>query len=573
MTTQIPSTEASRVAESAISPGETETSRFETFWQGVDRQLSAWGDYLNPILVKETRQALKSRQFTFTFLLVLLVSWVITIAMVAYLGPGIAYAAAGGHFLLFYCYLLSFPLAVIVPFTAFRSLAAEREENTYDLLRVSTLSPRQVVNGKLGSTLVQIGVYVSALAPCLAFTYLLRGIDVVSIVIVLAYIVLASVGLSMVGLLAAAAAPHKQGQVVLSVGFVTLLLGCFFGGMGGLTELLTESYWVQDNGFWIMTWLVFSLYATTLLLAYLATVSLTSPRTVNKSTPLRWGMLVQQAVFYGWLAYALLFHFEYEAMFVCFCMLAIYWYLMGTLLSSESPDLSHRVQRELPQSILGRWFLGWLNPGPGTGYMFAVIHVTTGVLTVTALGVAHYQNWIRPTNPFGGGMPANDLGRILPPVIAIWCYVVIYLGIGKLVVATLRRFSTVGVLAAFLLHIILVMIGAGVPYGIQMSVPRWRDMGFNAMQWPNPFWGAAHTVDNMVNGEIIVYLSVLVGTALSVLLVNMPSVAREIVRERIALPTRIAQEEAEMKEALRLPQSPWDEASAAAAKPRSMDLM
>ncbi len=572
MTASSPSFEAGRVAESPDSPAREPTSRFDSLWQGVDRRLSAWGDYLNPILVKETRQALKSRQFTFTFLLVLLVSWVITITMVAYLGPGIAYAAAGGRFLLFYCYLLCFPLAVIVPFSAFRSLAAEREENTYDLLRVSTLTPRQVVNGKLGSTLVQIGVYVSALAPCLAFTYLLRGIDVVTIAVVLAYIVLGSVGLSMVGLLAAAAAPHKQGQVVLSVGFVTLLLGCFFGGMGGLTELLYESYWVQDASFWITTCISFSLYATTLLLAYLATVSLTSPRTVNKSTPLRWGMLVQQGVYYGWLAYALLFSFDYEMMFAWFAILAIYWYLMGTLLSSESPDLSHRVQRELPQSIVGRWLLGWLNPGPGTGYAFAVIQVTTAILILTGLNFACHLNWIQPTNPFGG-MVVNNFGEILPAMIVVWCYVVIYLGIGKLLVSLLRRFSTVGVLASFLLHVILVMVGAGVPYGIQMSVPQWRDMGFNALQWSNPFWGTVDTLDNRLDAETIVYLSALVGVALSVLLVNLPSVAREVVRERIALPSRIAQEEEEIKQAARVPQSPWDETSESAAKPRLRDRM
>ena len=40
-------------------------------WQRVELWLSRAGDWLNPILVKETRQALKSRQFVITFLLVL----------------------------------------------------------------------------------------------------------------------------------------------------------------------------------------------------------------------------------------------------------------------------------------------------------------------------------------------------------------------------------------------------------------------------------------------------------------------------------------------------------------------
>ena len=36
-------------------------------------------DRLNPILVKETRQALKSRQFIITFMLLLTVAWLISV--------------------------------------------------------------------------------------------------------------------------------------------------------------------------------------------------------------------------------------------------------------------------------------------------------------------------------------------------------------------------------------------------------------------------------------------------------------------------------------------------------------
>jgi len=35
---------------------------------------------------------------------------------------------------------------------------------------------RQIISGKLGSAALQVLVYLSALAPCLAFTYLLRGL-------------------------------------------------------------------------------------------------------------------------------------------------------------------------------------------------------------------------------------------------------------------------------------------------------------------------------------------------------------------------------------------------------------
>jgi ABC-type transport system involved in multi-copper enzyme maturation permease subunit len=532
--------------------------------QRLDEALSRWGDYLNPILVKETRQALKSRQFVFTFALLLLLTWFATIGLVAYVGPGISYSAAGIFLLTWYCWLLAFPLAVIVPFGSFRSLAAEREENTYDLLRVSTLTPRQIVNGKLASAIVQIGVYCSAVAPCFAFSYLLRGIDVVTILIVLCYIVLASIGLTLLGLLGAASAVQKQGQVVLSVAFVTVLLGCFLGGMGLLTTLLIEEpQFVMQDEFWQVTLALFSLHLTTCLLAYLATVSLTAPRTVNKSTPLRWGMLLQQAVFFGWCTYIMLdvgFAY-YEMMAAMFLVQTGYWYLMGTLLSSESPELSHRVQRQLPQSVLGRWLLGWLNPGPGTGYLFAVANSASGMGLLGIAAGAEALGWGDAVTR-RGWMVAGDLWEIAPVVVAAWCYLVIFLGIGKLLVSVLRRFATMTPLASFLVHALLVTMAMGIPYAIQMSVRRWRDMGFNPLQWSNPFWSIGELFDDgrlSWDPEEVVHLSVLMGLALCVLLLNLPSVAREIVRTRIAAPERVQQEVEAEQAKPSVPQNPWDE--------------
>jgi hypothetical protein len=535
--------------------------------QRIDRVLTRWGDYLNPILVKETRQALKSRQFVFTFVLLLLLTWVATIALVAWVGPGISYTAAGGFLLTWYCYLLSFPLAVIVPFGAFRSLAAEREENTYDLLRVSTLTPRQIVNGKLASAMVQIGVYCSAVAPCFAFSYLLRGIDVLTIVVLLCYIVLASIGLSLLGLLGAASAVQKQGQVVLSVAFVTVLLGCFLGGMGLLTSFLMEgSQLVTRPEFWQGTFAIFSLHLTTSLLAYLATVALTAPRTVNKSTPLRWGMLVQQAVYFGWCSYIMLnvgFPF-YEIIAVMLLVQAAYWYFMGTLLSSESPDLSHRVQRQLPQSILGRWLLGWLNPGPGTGYMFAVANVATGFallgLAASAEALGWGDNAVRQ-----GWLAVGDLWEVVPALVAAWCYLVIFLGIGKLLISVLRRFASMTPLASFLVHALVVMLAIGIPYATQMSVRGWRDLGFNPLQWSNPFWSISELLmagSRVWGPEVVIHLSVLLGIALCILLFNLPSVAREIVVIRVAAPERVQQDVAAEQVKPYVPQNPWDEGPA-----------
>ena len=144
----------------------------------IERFLVYAGDWLNPILVKETRQALKSFQFTITF--VLRAGGVLDRDdrrrgdhwAADFLRGRRRHAAACGT-----TRFWRFRWRSSCRYAAFRSLAAEREDNTYDLLSITTLKPRQIISGKLGSSVVQMGVYFSAITPCLAFTYLLRGID------------------------------------------------------------------------------------------------------------------------------------------------------------------------------------------------------------------------------------------------------------------------------------------------------------------------------------------------------------------------------------------------------------
>ena len=60
--------------------------------------LERLGDRFNPIVVKEVRQALKSRQFVVTFLLLLLAAWAGSIFGVSYLGESIDYGSSGVTF-------------------------------------------------------------------------------------------------------------------------------------------------------------------------------------------------------------------------------------------------------------------------------------------------------------------------------------------------------------------------------------------------------------------------------------------------------------------------------------------
>ena len=158
---------ADKLREPLTKPGSA-ASPLAARWATIEALLDRVGDRLNPILVKEARQAMKSRQFVVTFSLLLICGWLWTVLFIAAGYPAIYYAPVGPGVLRGYFLVLSVPLLIVVPYAAFRSLAGEWEDGTFELLSITALSARQIVTGKLASAVLQMMVYYSALAPCTA---------------------------------------------------------------------------------------------------------------------------------------------------------------------------------------------------------------------------------------------------------------------------------------------------------------------------------------------------------------------------------------------------------------------
>jgi hypothetical protein len=533
-------------------------ARVDSLWQAIERFLIYAGDWLNPILVKETRQALKSSQFLITFVLVLVACWIATIGVVAYIGPRIFYSADGGTLLFWYFLILSLPLMVVVPLAAFRSLIAEREDNTYDLLSITTLKPRQIISGKLGSSIAQMAVYFSAITPCLAFTYLLRGVDVPTIAMLLVFSFFWSLGLSMVGILFATLTPQRFVQVFVLVAFVAALFLMFYlsAVMGWFVAYYGRaSIWGVGSEFWILFAAMATAYFTFFALAFFASAGMITFTSENRSTPLRVCMIVQQAAFVGWMSY-IWFISDYETgvVFAAIIFAGIYWYCMGTLLTSERPGMSQRVKRHLPQSFFGRMFFSWLNPGPASGYMFVIANATS-LAFVAMLGVTLSSFLSTRT---GRGWPSADVMFYL--IVIGWGYLTAYLGIGLILISALRRIATVTMVASVLIHLLLLLAGFGIPYAIKSMSIRMREADYSFIQITDPFFSMAYVGDGGLLTDAGVIALIIPGVAICVLLLNMPSVIRELRVVREAAPARVLQDEVELHpppEAL--PQSPWDE--------------
>lgn len=538
-------------------------SKWVRGWNWIEGRLTALAERANPILVKETRQALKSRQFTITFMVVLLLCWIVSFVGIAWVGPQIYYAAAGPGMLAAYYTILILPLTLVVPFTAFRSLAAEQEENTFDLLSITTLSSRQIVTGKLTSALVQMVVYLSAVSPCIAFTFLLRGVDAITVGMLLAVAVLGSVGLSMMALLVGAIARVRNTQVVISVALVLMLAGAGWAlwalGIGIISE---GSAIYRQSEFWLVAVVIMSIYITTFGLLHSAAAAQIAFVSENRSTPLRRWMMAQQACLCGWMGGLTYYVYEswggggndfFAGLVIATATLGSgYWFLMGAMMTGEWPHLSRRVQRSLPSNDAWRPFVSLLNPGPGAGYLFAVANLT--MLLLVSLAGATWADAVGAA----GGRPSIETAVYY--AIFAWSYVVAFLGFGRLIINALRQWAYVPMTAAFLIHLILLLTAIGVPTVIQMTSRELRNSGYTLWQMTNPVWTlselASRGVDN-VQGDILILI--LPTAAMIALLLNMRSVATELLLQKTPVPVRIIEDEAEIEAAApHRPSSPWD---------------
>lgn len=510
-------------------------SPFERTWMdSVDDFLSRTGDFLNPILVKETRQALKSRQFTASFWLVLLFAAGWSFVGISLMMPYVYYLPSGRFMLVGYFVILAIPLLLVVPFSAFRSLSTEREDGTYELLSITSLTARQIVTGKLGSALMQMLVYYAALAPCIAFTYLLRGLDLGTIVVILVGTFLASVLFSCVGLVFAGMNRSRQWQALSSVLLIVLLaIGGWSWGFLMMSLLFEGTAVIGQLEFWIGVAAVLTLYATVVTLLIQIAAAQNSFVTDNRSTNIRVTLFVQLMLYMGWMTYLWCVVREEEVPIVTLTVAGIVWTLYGIMLTGDVGQLSPRARRDLPHSFLGRTFLTWFNPGSATGYVFAMTSFFAFVIFVLASNIYAAANFpdiaanVDDLNPFG---------------ILMWSYMAFYLGLGRIITLGLRRVADFGILAVVLVNVLLLIGAAAIPTFLQFWLQNFRNADYSSLQSVNWIWTLYETINGSWVMAPVVRAMGLAGFLMFAL--NLVLAAREVEATRLTAPQRVREDDA-----------------------------
>jgi hypothetical protein len=395
-------------------------------------------DWLNPILIKETRQALKSRQFIGTFFLMLVSAWLISVFGVVLAGPGITYQDRGREFFSAYYVVLAIAIFVAVPFGAFRSLLVERDLHTWEVLSITTLKPRQIVWGKLTSAVVQLFIYYSAITPFIAFANLLKGIDVPTIVFVLVASMFWSLALSMVALAVSTFGGQRYSQVFLTLAILAGLLISTFSSIVSVIGGTQTRFPFDEPGFWwVVGVLVSYVVAYCVLFLQIAVAQLTFDAD-NKSSGIR---LAAAGIFWlsvAWIVAALILDGRWgmsafptgdidEILITITTIAGLHWFVVGLFVATESDALSRRVRRDVQRFGVWRVFTAPFIPGGSRGLLYLIGHISILFALIVCASLALGITSMHP--------------NVLPYAAGVWCYVVIYIGFGAVLGRAARAVS------------------------------------------------------------------------------------------------------------------------------------
>tara|TARA_R110002049_G_scaffold25016_1_gene88225 strand:- start:12409 stop:14058 length:1650 start_codon:yes stop_codon:yes gene_type:complete len=516
--------------------GEPSKRRLAQWTDRVDALCLQLGDLMNPILVKETRQALKSRQFVITFSVLLIAALAWTVIGSLSMMPQIYTSPSAPRMLVGYYVVLAIPMLLVVPLAAYRSLEGEIDDGTLELLSITTMLPWQIVLGKLASASLQMVLYLVALFPCVAYAYTLRGVDLPTTMIIIGVLVASALLLTVVALFFAPLSRTRTGRIGTLLAVMLILINAEWGvGAMVISMILYGNPLPID---WVM-FLTAAVVLVGLALGHLlltATAAQLTPESENRSTPLRISLLILSSVMVGLSAYACTELGETGlAVHGVFAMsLATIWLLCGALMSAESTVMTPRIRRELPQSFAARLALTWLTPGPGTGLVFASVCILL-LCGASVVGLYYSITMYAP----GRGIGTAVWRQFVQLHVLYASYAIAMLCLVRAVVAIVRMKNQPPVQVGIAAFLAIAVVVALVPYSVGLHYNDYRPYAYSWWQLPNWAWTFQQSLDrSLLRGEEYV-IAFAAGCMLMGALMLSPSL---VMPRRTATPRRVKEE-------------------------------
>ena len=356
----------------------------------IKTHFANWREWeINPIVIKELRQAVRSWAVTGMLMVFLTVLFITSLVFLVSQSFDVdANLGLGGMMFSAFAVILAVASVLFIPLYVGVRVASERQENNPDLLYVSTLSPACIIRGKFLCGAYVAVLFFSACMPFMAFTNLLRGVDLPTVFSILFYLFLTVCAANMIAIFFACLPMSRPFKILLAV-------GGFFASFWLMVPMVMFSFRVMGLGvgtmlsrrdFWIQNITEIGLGALITGLFYVLSVALISPPSMNRARPVRiyitvmwllggilslvWvGQTGNPEVILGWSTSTFLLMI-----------------LSLLVVISNSDQLSLRVQRDIPVSPVKRALAFPFFNGAAGGLVWAVaIIVMTFLVTATVL--------------------------------------------------------------------------------------------------------------------------------------------------------------------------------------------
>lgn len=427
-------------------------------------------DRVGPIVVKEVRQGLRAKVFAIFFSVLLTACLMAALVAVAEVSDRTGDSTLGRNFLAAYLIALAAVTCFVIPFTAFRSMLREQEEETWVLLLLTGLGGRNIVRGKWVSAMSQAMLFASAAAPFVVFTYFLNGIDIPQIVVALALLGAWSCLLTALGLAIATQAHSRMGRTFAHfVALATLGAGTFAAMAFGTLLAEEGTRLMQRTEFVTFCGAVFAFaLGSTVLVLEGAAAGLALPSEPASAGPRK----VMTAMTVAMLAFGALAYLVNgggkDGAAVGSLFTSFFLVLCGAFAISERDGF--------PARLAGK---GWLKPGALRGYWLVI-----GLLVLCTVTWGFL---------YGGASGGDGSGKRLRALLAAPLFPALYLSLGAFFgrVTALRKVGEP--LASRIAFVVTVLLGSVVPPIIAMvGGGRGNDKAVNAL---NPVVGLVNFVD------------------------------------------------------------------------------
>jgi len=354
-------------------------------------------DALNPIVVKELRQAVKGR-FIIVVLLVFLALQLATIGLYISDNPsGNNFSKGKDVFVTLYTFLMLACMLAVPAYAGIR-FAAERSENNMDLLFITSLTPGAIIRGKFYAAFILALLIFSTSMPFLTFTYFLRGIDMPTIFVFL-LVGLLGVAITIHLAIFFACIPASQNfrLVLLPIGGA-FLLGHFSIIIQISEDLLRHGFWVIFSKFNLIIEIIiaFVIFCFVIGLWHVLSIAFISPPAANKAFPVRlyltlaWLISGGMAFFYSWYKIT-----EWSITTWLWIFSMIFW-VSFAVSTSERELIGPRVASAIPRNTSLRFPAFLFFSGAAGGMLWAFFMIA---LTLLA-SFGAYANGLIPKGSF-----------------------------------------------------------------------------------------------------------------------------------------------------------------------------